>query len=504
MTTTAAPPTPLECVAAVFDSPHDVAQRARDAIQAAAQALTAFDSWGIAPPWSDEADGWSALGGSPSVGAAVGVPTADLAAVCGELFQLRALTEGAAVAVALEAVTRGVVAESISVDVDGWVRDQAWDAGVGLPPSVAAGVKVVVEQARRSRPVDLRPLAAAVVAGRVPITSATNLGRELDLLAKRVPEPVWETAAAELIDWAAQGASPSDLRTARQRIAALYGTEAFEEEQATAKRHRDVTSWKADDAGGWTCRVHTDNEGRSILDAAFDALAGPSPEAADVIASRPPFRPAAPCGGADQPDADASAKTDAKTDTLPDSDTVTPTRDTRTAGQRRHDALIELARVIATDPSAMTDARPTSAVKAQVTITLDFERLRAGLGPGIDGHGTPLTAATVRRMCCDAALIPAVLGSDSAILDWGRARRLASADQVRYLRQRDKGCTFPGCSRPPAWTEAHHLDEWLEDSGTTNVDRLALLCCRHHDIVHAHRLKGELAGGRIIWKRRDA
>lgn len=59
----------------------------------------------------------------------------------------------------------------------------------------------------------------------------------------------------------------------------------------------------------------------------------------------------------------------------------------------------------------MTDARPTSAVKAQVTITLDFERLRAGLGPGIDGHGTPLTAATVRRMCCDAALIPAVLGS---------------------------------------------------------------------------------------------
>ncbi|MCB1254953.1 MAG: hypothetical protein KDB39_17300, partial [Austwickia sp.] len=85
MTTTTAPPTPLECVAAVFDSPHDVAQRARDAIQAAAQALTAFDSWGIAPPWSDEGDGWSALGGSPSVGAAVGVQTAALAAVCGEL-----------------------------------------------------------------------------------------------------------------------------------------------------------------------------------------------------------------------------------------------------------------------------------------------------------------------------------------------------------------------------------------------------------------------------------
>lgn len=178
-------------------------------------------------------------------------------------------------------------------------------------------------------------------------------------------------------------------------------------------------------------------------------------------------------------------------------------RDTRTAGQRCHDALIEMARVLATNPTTLSEVRSATAVKAQVTITMDLDRLNAGFGAGTDGHGTALTAATIRRMCCDAALIPAVLGADGAILDWGRSRRLASPDQLRYLRQRDKGCCFPGCSRPPAWTEAHHLDEWLVDHGQTNVDRLALLCARHQDIVHAHHLKGDLIDGRVRWTHRS-
>ncbi|QQS01664.1 MAG: DUF222 domain-containing protein [Austwickia sp.] len=532
---------------------------AREAVAAATLALGAFTA-GADP--TDPTRGTTA----------VGVPSGDLSALCGELLRLRALAEGAAVAVALEAVERGIVAESVCTDLAGWVREQAWQAGIGVPPSLAAAIKTVAEQARRTKPTDLRPLAAAVVAGKVPVSSAKVLGRELDLLARYIPDDVWQTAAAELIDWAAEGAAPGELRAARQRIAATYGTDAFEDEQAAAKRHRELSGWVADDAGGWTCRLRTDNEGRAILDAAFDALAGPSAEVAATVANRPvtdgaslaqavafasshdddrlidpltaqaraAFAAAGGLGssGSARPgDAEAAraaayadvraalvaagwirdecAHQDDREHASADDTSCGPQgddeldkvtalgRDDRTAGQRRHDALIEMARVLATNGAALADVRPTSAVKAQVTITMDYDRLRAGLGPGADGHGTPLTAATVRRMCCDAALIPAVLGGDGAILDWGRARRLASPDQVRYLRQRDKGCSFPGCTRPPAWTEAHHLDEWLLDGGQTNVDRLALLCCRHHDIVHAHRLRGELVDGRVRWRPRS-
>ncbi|MCA0438368.1 MAG: HNH endonuclease [Actinobacteria bacterium] len=127
----------------------------------------------------------------------------------------------------------------------------------------------------------------------------------------------------------------------------------------------------------------------------------------------------------------------------------------------------------------------------------------AGRGYGLDGHGTPLTPATVRRLACDARIIPAVLGTDGAILDLGRAARLASPDQVRYLRLRDKCCTFPGCDRPPSWCEAHHLREWTTDLGETNVDNLALLCTRHHTDVHTRGLIGQLIDGTIRWRRRQ-
>ena len=33
--------------------------------------------------------------------------------------------------------------------------------------------------------------------------------------------------------------------------------------------------------------------------------------------------------------------------------------------------------------------------------------------------------------------------------------RTATPDQWRHLRLRDKGCTWPGCDRPPGWCQAH-------------------------------------------------
>ena len=105
---------------------------------------------------------------------------------------------------------------------------------------------------------------------------------------------------------------------------------------------------------------------------------------------------------------------------------------------------------------------------------------------------------TARKLACDAAIIPAVLGSDGAILDQGREKRLFSTDQIRALWLRDRHCTFPGCRSPAAWSDAHHLVHWI-DGGPTDLANAALLCGRHHTIVHRDRLAGAVTDHGVEW-----
>jgi len=73
--------------------------------------------------------------------------------------------------------------------------------------------------------------------------------------------------------------------------------------------------------------------------------------------------------------------------------------------------------------------------------------------------------------------------STAAWLSLGRKQRLVSPQQRRALVARDHGCSFPGCGRPAAWTEAHHIVHWIS-GGATNLANLTLLCRAHHRIVH--------------------
>ena len=65
----------------------------------------------------------------------------------------------------------------------------------------------------------------------------------------------------------------------------------------------------------------------------------------------------------------------------------------------------------------------------------------------------------------------------------GRTQRLFSSHQRRLLALRDGGCRFPGCSRPPAHTDAHHVHPWSA-GGATDVGNAILLCRFHHRLVH--------------------
>lgn len=95
----------------------------------------------------------------------------------------------------------------------------------------------------------------------------------------------------------------------------------------------------------------------------------------------------------------------------------------------------------------------------------------------------PVAAATLRKIACDADIIPAVLGTHGEILDLGRKTRLFTPAQRLALIARDQGCTFPNCTIPAPWCEAHHITYW-SNGGPTAASNGALLCSAHHHLVH--------------------
>ena len=94
-----------------------------------------------------------------------------------------------------------------------------------------------------------------------------------------------------------------------------------------------------------------------------------------------------------------------------------------------------------------------------------------------------MSPPVVRRLACDAQLLPIVLGGAGQVLDAGRARRLATGPLRRALVVRDRGCAFPTCDRPPRWCDGHHVVPWTA-GGPTRLDNLVLLCRQHHRLLH--------------------
>jgi hypothetical protein len=125
---------------------------------------------------------------------------------------------------------------------------------------------------------------------------------------------------------------------------------------------------------------------------------------------------------------------------------------------------------------------------ATVTVLLDYDKLTSGLGAAHLDTGQPLSAASARRLACDAGIVPVVyrkaLSGPSVILDVGRQTRLHTEPQRTALAVRDQGCTATGCDRPPGWCHAHHDTPWAA-GGPTSIDNGRLLCPFHHRKAHS-------------------
>ncbi|MEU8163268.1 HNH endonuclease signature motif containing protein [Micromonospora parva] len=153
--------------------------------------------------------------------------------------------------------------------------------------------------------------------------------------------------------------------------------------------------------------------------------------------------------------------------------------DERSPGQRRHDALRDVCRL-----ALRTGELPENGGDpAQIVVTTSYDGLTGQLGGGTLDTGLRLTPEAVRRLACDAAILPAVLNGAGQVLDLGRQRRLITGPLRRALVLRDRGCAFPGCDRPPRWCDAHHIHHWA-NGGTTSLDNAVLLCGHHHRHIH--------------------
>ncbi|MEJ7772758.1 MAG: DUF222 domain-containing protein, partial [Geodermatophilaceae bacterium] len=143
----------------------------------------------------------------------------------------------------------------------------------------------------------------------------------------------------------------------------------------------------------------------------------------------------------------------------------------RSPTQRRHDALIELAR-----RQLQSGQLPsTGGVKPRIIITIPAQSLidRTGAGRLNDGYQLPPSLAAY--LGCDAEIIPSFLDGQGNVIDLGGARRLFTGPARTALEIRDRGCAWPGCDRPLSWCEAHHVIGWI-NGGRTDQNNGVLLC----------------------------
>ena len=138
-------------------------------------------------------------------------------------------------------------------------------------------------------------------------------------------------------------------------------------------------------------------------------------------------------------------------------------------------------------PGPSTETKPEPAVCGQTVLDED--------------GGIHVSAATARRLACDAAKVEMRHGVNGEILDVGRRTRTISPALRRALASRDGHCRFPGCRNRR--TDAHHLVHWA-DGGETVLENLVLLCRRHHRAVHEEGFRVTLdAAGEVAFTRPD-
>lgn len=400
------------------------------------------------------------------------IAPADVPSAAAVLARMQAQVEGALVA----------LAERLETEDD--VLPREWSSAKDFLTHVTGGRKgtgaALVRTATRTR--DLPALRTALREGTISLTQASVIGGKVHTLPR--DEELRDQATTRMLDLAATGHDATELERSFLGVVKdldLYEFHAgLEHELAHHERAAHTQrflSLAPDGLGGAHLKGYGTLEEAELVKTILTSLAAP-------VTTEP-----GACGGRQRTsgrllDPDGTYRPSS----CPDPGCLHDGRDPRDHGTRLWDALVEACtRLQATDQLPHSHGTST-----RLLIAMSYDNLADGLAAtGVLESGDSLSAQTIRRLACDAEIIPTVLGTDSQVLDVGRTNRLVTAAIWHALVTRDQHCTFPGCRRLPHACDAHHIVHWA-DGGPTSLDNLALLCRRHHTLVHKTAWKLQL------------
>jgi 5-methylcytosine-specific restriction protein A len=348
---------------------------------------------------------------------------------------VRDRAEAAAVLLVGQMIRRGVFSvhgytrpEYAVADLLGWDR-RAARRRVKLAEQVCPRISLDGQEL----PARLPATGTVFAEGRLPVAVAEAIVAVLNSpAAARLRPEIWAGVEEQVAHYAATTrAAPAEVAGWARQLIEAYDVDGAEPGVEPLQVNELRMARKPDGCGGWI-RGELDAPTFEAVATAIDALSKPHPD------------------------------------------------DTRPLEHRQADALGEICEFALRHNGSLPD---TGGERPQVRVTVDLERLQAGVTGAFLDTGAGYTPGQLRMLACDCGVIPAVLGSNSEPLDIGRATRTIPAGIRRAVAIRDGGCAYPGCDRPPAWCDVHHCHEWA-DGGDTSLDNCVMLCRSHHRVIH--------------------
>jgi hypothetical protein len=144
------------------------------------------------------------------------------------------------------------------------------------------------------------------------------------------------------------------------------------------------------------------------------------------------------------------------------------------------------ARALIALVNGASDTAPDMPARAEIVVHVDLETLQHGLHAGgtcRTALGADLPVEIVRRLACEAEILPVVLDGRSVPIDVGRSKRLATVHQRRALEAIHPMCAIPDCEVIFDHCNIHHIEYW-ENGGATDLNNMVPLCSRHHHAAH--------------------
>ena len=144
----------------------------------------------------------------------------------------------------------------------------------------------------------------------------------------------------------------------------------------------------------------------------------------------------------------------------------------RTPAQRRHDALIEMAKRSAAMPADAKQGRYL------LSVLVGYETMHGRVCELADG--TVLTPGQLLPLLTNADVERAVFGPDSRVIDLGRRARLFVGGTRRAVQLSELECGEETCDVRFERCEVDHIERW-EHGGRTDRANGRLRCPQHHE-----------------------